>query len=67
MLARAYSLTICANGCGRAIEEGLSTHQAAARFSVGVSTQGPPGMVETTQVRDYRPGFARWQSRKARY
>ena len=55
MARTAYSL-ICANGVVAAIEEGLSTHQAAARFSIGVSTAGPGASAETlARRRSTRP------------
>jgi transposase len=53
-MARAYSLDLRERVVG-AIEEGLSTHQAAARFSIGVSTAGAWARLKRSQG-DVRPG-----------
>jgi transposase len=45
-MARAYSLDLRERVVG-AIEEGLSTHQAAARFSIGVFDGRGLGTTET--------------------
>ena len=53
-MARAYSLDLRERVVA-AIEEGLSTHQAAARFSIGVSTAGTWARLKRSQG-DVRPG-----------
>ena len=53
-MARAYSLDLRERVVA-AIEEGLSTHQAAARFSIGVSTAGAWARLKRSQG-DVRPG-----------
>jgi transposase len=53
-MARAYSLDLRERVVA-AIEEGLSTHQAAARFSIGISTAGAWARLKRSQG-DVRPG-----------
>jgi len=53
-MARAYSLDL-RDRVVAAIEEGLSTHQAAARFSIGISTAGAWARLKRSQG-DVRPG-----------
>ena len=53
-MARAYSLDLRERVVA-AIEEGLSTHQAAARFSIGISTAGTWARLKRSQG-DVRPG-----------
>jgi transposase len=53
-MARAYSLDLRERVVA-AIEEGLSTHQAAARFSIGISTAGSWARLKRAQG-DVRPG-----------
>ena len=53
-MARAYSLDLRERVVA-AIEEGLSTHEAAARFSVGISTAGSWTRLKRAQG-DVRPG-----------
>lgn len=53
-MARAYSLDLRERVVA-AIEEGLSTHQAAARFSIGISTAGSWARLKRLQG-DVRPG-----------
>ena len=53
-MARAYSLDLRERVVA-AIEGGLSTHQAAARFSIGVSTAGSWARLKRSQG-DVRPG-----------
>ena len=54
-MARAYSLDLRERVVA-AIEEGLSTHQAAARFSIGVSTAGTWARLKRSQGDVERPG-----------
>ena len=53
-MARAYSLDLRERVVA-AIEEGLSTHQAAVRFSIGISTAGSWARLKRSQG-DVRPG-----------
>jgi transposase len=53
-MARAYSLDLRERVVA-AIEEGLSTHQAAARFSIGISTAGAWARLKRSQG-NVRPG-----------
>jgi transposase len=53
-MARAYSLDLRERVVA-AIEEGLSTHQAAARFSIGIATAGSWARLKRSQG-DVRPG-----------
>jgi len=53
-MARAYSLDLRERVVA-SIEEGLSTHQAAARFSIGISTAGAWARLKRSQS-DVRPG-----------
>ena len=56
-MARAYSLDLRERVVA-AIEEGLSTHQAAARFSIGIATAGSWARLKRSQgnVRPRRQG-----------
>jgi transposase len=53
-MARAYSLDLRERVVA-AIEEGLSTHQAAARFSIGIATAGSWARLKRSQG-NVRPG-----------
>lgn len=53
-MARAYSVDLRERVVA-AIEQGLSTHQAAARFSIGISTAGAWARLKRRQG-DVRPG-----------
>ena len=53
-MARAYSLDLRERVVA-AIEGGLSTHQAAARFSIGIATAGSWARLKRSQG-DVRPG-----------
>jgi transposase len=53
-MARAYSLDLRERVVA-AIEEGLSTHQAAARFSIGIATAGTWARLKRSQGH-VRPG-----------